>query len=368
VTEPLALKYRPRKFEDMIGQRIHSVVLQRLVETASVPTGLLFSGPSGVGKTTAARILASELNEGEIEDTIEIDAASNGGVADIRSLIETLRYGHQGHYRVVIIDEVHSVTREGFNALLKTLEEPPAGTVFVLVTTEPEKVPETILSRVMEFPFTRIQPGEIHARLAYIAAQEKLNISPELLVDLSYRSAGSARVGTTLLQQADLAQVTTPAEYAEMIGDYDTAADILAALLTGNSEHIFTVLDQQLRRVGNPLTISTQLSRVLKELLILRSGGSVKYWGSALDSRKELASRLETERIFAAARILWDLKTKVRVSNDARENLELALILVSEIFSRGKTESVPTPAPSALTPAVEPTAPKKLSLADLRRR
>lgn len=321
----LALRYRPETFEQITGQRLTATVLSRMVERDLIPTGLLFSGPSGVGKTTAARVFAKSLNAGEEHEVIEIDGASNGGVESIRQLIAALRYGHAGRYRVVIIDEAQSVTEAGFNALLKTLEEPPAGTVFVLVTTEPENVPKTIRSRVIEFPFQRLTPGDIFTRLSFIDGAEQLGMNPDVMKDIAQRADGSARTGVMLLEQAYIAEAADLGTWHSLLGEEDVAPSLLAACLSGNHDVIFSTLDLLLTRI-NPVEINDQLVRCLRDVLVLRAGGTLAVAGSGFDARKALAQRLEPERIFAATRLLWDLKTRIRGVAGGSANLEHSLI------------------------------------------
>lgn len=368
----LALQYRPETFDQIIGQRFTSTVLARMVEKDLVPTGLLFSGPSGTGKTSTARILARELNSGQEHDVIEIDAASNGGVDAIRHLIEALRYGHTGRYRVVIIDEAHSVTEAGFNALLKTLEEPPAGTVFVLVTTEPERIPKTIKTRTIEFPFQRITAGEIFTRLTYVDFTEGLNMSAEVMKDIAQRAEGSARVGLMLLEQAHIAGVTGLQDWLDLLGDEDIAPTLIAACMSGKHDVIWQTLDQILDRV-NPGEVADRLIACMRDVLILRSGGELSVSGKAFDSRKALSQRLENERIFAATRLLWDLKTRIRGVQGGSANLEHSLILVTEVLTRGK-QNPPAARPQTNTAGASsvpkdetPKEAPRLSLADLRR-
>jgi DNA polymerase-3 subunit gamma/tau len=372
----LALQYRPQSFDQIIGQRLLATALERMVQRDEIPTGLLFSGPSGTGKTTTARVLAQQLNGDEPGDVIEIDAASNGGVDAIRHLIETLRYGHTGRYRVVILDEAHSVSPEGFNALLKTLEEPPAGTVFVLVTTEPEKIPPTVLSRTIEFPFRRITPGEIYSRLSFIDSAEQMSTPDDILRDIAERAHGSARVGVMLLEQCSLVSPASLEEWLDLLGEHDGSPELLAACASGNHDLVFRVLDQQLAMTGNAGEIADQMVRLFRDLLVIRSGGAVTATGPALDARKALAQRMETERIFAAIRLLWDLKTRVRGVPEGSVHLEHVLILVSEVLTRGKVSASSAAAgPHSTTTVVrtpsldaEVQPARRLTLADLQRR
>lgn len=349
----------------MIGQKLNATVLARMVEIREVPSGLLFSGPSGSGKTTAARILATKLDG----DVLEIDAASNGGVAEVRKLIDTLRYSSGSEFRVVIIDEVQSMTREAFNALLKTLEEPPAGTIFILVTTEPEKIPEPVLTRLMEFEFRRVTPAEIFDRLTEIATKEAIEAEADLLLYLAQTSNGNVRAAVTSLDMIRLANITTVAEYRKAQGAQDVGPVLVAALLAGDPAKLFSAVDKLLSVTGNPMYLANELLATLRDMTVVRAGGSLSIEGRYSDLRRDLALRVEPERVLAAMKTLWDLKTRVRGADNPRGNLELALILIADVFTRGKA---PAPAPKAPTPAktapVAPPAteaPKKLTLAQL---
>lgn len=394
MAESLALAYRPRKFRDMIGQRITALVLQQMVETGSVPTALLFSGPSGVGKTSAARILAdaldNRLEDREMRDTdresmlipsvnrIEIDAASNGGVAEIRKLLDGLRYAPPvNEHWVVILDEAHSITRQGFEAFLKTLEEPPAQTVFVLVTTEPHKIPDTILSRLIEFQFRSINAAEILDRLRLVAEKESIDASPELLHYLAQRSDGNMRSALQSLEAVWRASIKTVEEYREMAGDHDPAPSLMAALMTGNHDQIFTLLDKQLSTIGSPGQITASVVECIRDLFVLKAGGNLQVVGASLESRRELARRLEPERLLFAVKTLWEVKTRLRGSDDPRGTLELALILIAEAFTRGKTISPPVAVSPSLSAPSESstqasemprTQPRKLTLAELQQK
>jgi DNA polymerase III subunit gamma/tau len=218
----LARKWRPQTFEEVVGQEPITRTLQNALAAGRVAHAFLFSGPRGVGKTSVARIMAKALNclagptphpdntcqicreitNGSSLDVLEIDGASNRGIDEVRDLREKIKYmPTQGKYKVYIIDEVHMLTKEAFNALLKTLEEPPAHAIFILATTEPHKVPVTILSRCQRYDFRRIPTGLIQAHLAKLAAQEGWQIDPEGLALVARAAEGGLRDAQGFLDQ-----------------------------------------------------------------------------------------------------------------------------------------------------------------------
>ncbi len=218
----MARKWRPQNFGEMIGQEHVATTIENAIKGGRIHHAFLFTGTRGVGKTTSARILAKTLNcsEGDVWipcgncqsctsitsgnslDVLEVDGASNNGVDDVRSLIEQVQYAPMhGKYRIIIIDEVHMLTKSAFNALLKTLEEPPAHAVFIFATTEANKIPQTILSRIQRFDFRRIGPSQITSRLNFICTQEGITHDSKALHLIAEQGDGSMRDALTLFDQ-----------------------------------------------------------------------------------------------------------------------------------------------------------------------
>lgn len=249
-----ARKWRPMVFEDVVGQTHITTTLRNALATGRIAHAYIFSGQRGCGKTTTARILAKALNcshltkdfnpdndcdvckeitEGRSLDVIEIDGASNRGVEEIRNLRESVRYTPtRGKYKVYIIDEVHMLTKEAFNALLKTLEEPPPHIVFIFATTEIHKVPATIVSRCQRFDFRRIGIDEIMARLRYIAAEENVSIEEDALMVVAKKGDGSLRDAQSIFDQV-----------RSFCGNSITTADALRTLNAVDLDVYFKVTD-----------------------------------------------------------------------------------------------------------------------------
>ena len=385
----VARRYRPQGFSQLVGQRHVSQALSNAIQTGRIGHAYLFTGARGVGKTSSARIFAKALNcthgptptpcnvcdicesisTGEDVDVLEIDGASNRGIDEIRQLRQnaTIRPS-RANFKIYIIDEVHMLTREAFNALLKTLEEPPEHVKFIFCTTEPSKIPITILSRCQRYDFAGIDTEAIAQRLAEIAQKEGVTADEGVFETLARRAAGSMRDAQSLLEQL-----------LSFAPEHITLDDVHAMLGTADDQRIFRILDslQQSQAAtifmeldaaaqeGVDFGIFTeQLLGVFRDLMVSACDGDKKLLmfcsPSRYDEVKQLARDLGLHRILAAMQVLDQTYTKMRYSTQGRILLELALVRIANLQQlqglavlldqlRGGTLNVPNVAVSQST-------------------
>lgn len=347
-----ALDYRPRRFSDVAGQTASAAVLHQMARRRTVPNALLFAGAHGCGKTSAARILGAALNCEEppgpasewpcgrcasckaVEDdtslcVTEVDAASNGGVDNIRSIREQALYGGAGEYHLFILDEAHSMSRDAFNALLKVLEEPPPRTVFTLLTTEPGRILPTVVSRCMTFMFSRISVPVIRKRLEYVCQDKNIAAEPALLTGIAERAGGAMRDAMMLLEQAANVGITDLARWQVLVGESDFAPVLLKAAADGDYQCMFAELDKAMAVTGDYAWVISKLISCMRDILVLTSGGHIQCEGTSLETRTAVAARLTPYSAVAAMRVLWDLQTRVR-AEDRAQGLQVACTLISD--------------------------------------
>ena len=348
-------KWRPAVFEDVVGQQHITKTLQNQIETGKISHAYLFCGTRGTGKTTVAKILAKAINcrspkggspcnecdvcrgisDGSIMDVFEIDAASNNGVDNIREIIEDARYvATAAKCRVYIIDEVHMLSQGAFNALLKTLEEPPEHTVFILATTEAHKVPQTILSRCQRFDFKRIKSSDIIRRMREIAMGEGLSITDDAYSLLAQLADGSMRDGLTILERCVSERGTnlTSENVASALG-ISGSAPLFAmadAVNDGNGAEIFGIIERLMSDGRDLNNFIDNLTEHYRNLMICKVTDKTE---TLLDREAEEIVRLKAqaertsfEKLSRAITVLSNAKSEAKWVKEPRIIYELALI------------------------------------------
>lgn len=245
----LAVKYRPNKFDDLVSQEAIKTILQNQLETKTFKHSYLFTGPAGCGKTTSARIFANEINNHK-GNPIEMDAASNSGVDDVREIIKQAQsQSLDSEYKVFIIDECHSISNTGWQAFLKLIEEPPLKSIFIFCTTNPEKIPKTILSRVQRYDFNRMTNKEIIGRLEYVCKQEDINIDNDSLVLIAQKADGGMRDSLTYLDKVVSYVENNNIVLKDTISaldiiSYDIIIDLLKAIVDKKDKDIIDIIEE----------------------------------------------------------------------------------------------------------------------------
>ncbi len=350
----LALKWRPQTFDEVAGQEPIAQTFKNAIASNRTAHAYLFTGPRGVGKTSTARILAKALNcvegptptpcnrcdacmeitGGRSLDVLEIDGASNRGIDDVRELRESVRYTPaSGRTKVYIIDEVHMLTTDAFNALLKTLEEPPAHVVFVLCTTEPLKVPATIVSRCQRFDFARLRVVDTLARLRHICQAEGIAIEEDALSLIARRAEGSMRDALTLVDQV-VASGRQPLDGAAVAAALGIAGrelyfDIAEAIIAQDPHRALGLLAAAYSEGQNLQEVSEALISHLRDLLVMAVGSDLGDLIDATDSERERfreqASRTNAADLLRQLHIAIDTAARMRRSAFPRVLLEVAI-------------------------------------------
>ena len=385
MTQVFYRKWRPQRLDQVVGQEAVTQTLRRSVELGRMAHAYLFCGPRGTGKTSTARIMAKAVNclspqggepdneclicvsitEARALDLIEIDAASNRGIDDIRSLRDKVHFTpNEARYKVYVVDEVHMLTEPAFNALLKTLEEPPAHAIFVLATTEAHKVPATIISRCQRFDFRRITLETIVARLKRLCDDEEVEATPEALALIGRMSAGSLRDAENLLEQA-LVSYGSPLTGDHLrdlleIGSDERALELVGHVVHRTVKEGLTTINQVATEGSDLRQFHRRVMEHLRCVLLLKSGSgdSLGYPQETVEEMSALAQQTTLEHLVHA------LKTfaGAEVSRDASSPLPLELALVeSGLEPKAAPEMVAaarqaTPAPETRRPAPKTAA------------
>jgi len=376
MTQALYNKWRPQKWEEVVGQQHIVQTLRNAVASDRVAHAYLFAGPRGTGKTTAARLLAKAVNcldpdlsrrpcnecahcravnEGRFLDLIEIDAASNTSVEDVRDLRDKINFSpNQGKYKVYIIDEVHMLSTAAFNALLKTLEEPPPHAIFILATTEMHKILPTVLSRCQRHEFRRVPVDDIVKQLERIAESEKLPAEPEALTLIARQSAGGMRDAISLLDQMASTGKEITLGLTQIVLGTATSQAILAlvgAIQGRDSAEAMNVLHKSLDAGTDPRLLARQIVDYLRALLLIQMGNATQV-DLAQETRQQAAVHAKA---FSQAEVLRMIKAFNAAATDLRGGwqpslpLELALAEVLEAPAVAQAAATLPPPPARKT-------------------
>jgi len=367
-------KYRPQKFESLVGEDHVRDTLLSAIKEDRVSHAYLFSGPRGTGKTTVARLLAKAVNCKKREelntagsgepcdeceyckeiaalsnmDIVEIDAASNRGIDEIRELRDKIRFAPTtAKYKVYIIDEVHMLTLPAFNALLKTLEEPPKHAIFILATTDPQKVPATIISRVQRFDFRRIGMEDIVKNLKTIVESEKFKASDEALEAIAVLAEGSHRDSISLLEQ--VSSLTGSVEMENVrnvlgIAKSEEIVNIIRLIAAGKKKEATAMVQQFVADGVESIQINKELIEVLRQLLLVKiSDGDVSFdlTHERMVELKELAAKLDTKDINKMLSLFMKSAVMIKETSIRTLPIEMAIIESTELFRAGTEVAAP---------------------------
>ena len=374
----LALKYRPQVFKDLIGQNIIVETIEKSISQNKIPNAFLFTGIRGVGKTTIARILAKSLNCGNSEknsclknkckncdeisesrhiDVLEMDAASKTGVDDVRDLIEFSRYGPtSSKFKIFIIDEVHMLSKQAFNALLKTLEEPPAYLKFIFATTEVNKIPVTVLSRCQRFDLSRIKSEELSEFLAKVAEMEKIDINQDVLNLISKISEGSVRDALSLLDRISLTnddsqKGTISLESArEIFGYFDKefTINLIEKIFDGDEDKTLDLYRQIYQKGIEPKIFLNGFLEIIYYLKNFKNLERVSFSTDLTENNftkiKEMSEKLDAHTLLLFWQFTIETMDEVNIVNDP--NLSVEMFLIRLLYLKGNQTKTDNPAPN----------------------
>jgi len=382
----LARKFRPQTFDEVVAQQHVTDTISNAIEKERLAHAYLFCGPRGTGKTTTARILAKCLNctsfdkptiqpcgkcdscvtiaAGNSADVLEIDGASNRGIAEIQSLRESVQYAPQGRYKVYIIDEVHMLTKEAFNALLKTLEEPPSHVTFIFATTEPQKLPATIISRCQRYDFRRIPASQIAMQISALAEKEGLSLSDEAAALIAHRADGGLRDSLSLLDQilaySPKGSLSTD-EAARILGilPLDAFDQIAEKIADRDAAGAIIELDRLLESGIDIAQVAEGLIEHFHGALMTSIGAPPDGIGEKEAAiYKKIAEALPPEDLLRIAKLNSELRVKLKSATQPRYLFEEMLVYLSNMDSTVSIRQAITRAPNSGTSA--PQRPKAM--------